>query len=200
MNFFQKSLILAGVTGITGLFSPVPAQAFELSFTFQGLDTSSLVDADLRLTSGGHENFADAVYNDPFDIDEAGEYFELFVYDQSLGNYGCYAADNIVNLNGVLDSNGGCYFDLEISSVASLFNNKGLDFLSLIQDGIFSIKTVFTEQAAPYEYSILASLTTYHVASPPPVNQTPTDVPTPLAVLPVVSGLFLAGRRAKQIQ
>ncbi|NJN71573.1 MAG: hypothetical protein HC799_01515 [Limnothrix sp. RL_2_0] len=194
MNVLQQSLILAGAVGVTSFITAKPAQALAFSILYTDIDTENLFDADLRLMSGGDPDFVNSQFKNPFNLDDEGEFFELFVEKVSLGKYACYSADNITNLNGVLHANAGCDFDMTLSSLGSIFQGQNQDFLGAIADGSLLIETLFTgSNNGTYNYSLQSILTTYYQA-PLPDKPLPTPVPTPVMILPIVGGLLLKAR------
>lgn len=197
MNVLQQSLMLAGAVGVASFVTAKPAQALSFSMLYTDIDTENLVDADLRLLSGGDPDFVNSQFKNPFNLDDEGEFFELFVENVSLGKYACYSADNITNLNGVLHANGGCDFDITLFSLCSIFQNQKQDFLGAIADGSLLIETLFTGgNNGIYNYSLLSILTTYYQTPlPDPLPApSPTPVPTPVVILPIVGGLLLKAR------
>lgn len=201
MNVLQQSLLLAGAVGVVNFIAAEPAQALAFSIFYTDIDTENLVDADLRLLSGGDPDFVNSQFKNPFNLDDEGEFFELFVENVSLGKYACYSADNITNLNGVLYPNAGCDFDITLFSLGSIFQDLNLDFLGAIADGSLLIETVFTGgNNGIYNYSLQSILTTYYQTPlPDPLPEpspdpSPNPVPTPVVILPILSGLFLKAR------
>ncbi|MGB2926975.1 MAG: PTPA-CTERM sorting domain-containing protein [Limnothrix sp.] len=192
MNIWQKSVLAASVACLSNFGLANAAQALEFSFAFSGIDTTNLVDADLILRSGGDADFTTADFKTPFNLDEAGEFFELFVEGSSLGKYACYDADGITNLDGVLYAGDGCDFDIKLFSLVDIFTELERDFLDLIADGSLLVQTFFTGESNIYQgYSLEVVVITY--AQTAPINA----VPTPVAVLPMVGGLFLRAARRK---
>ncbi|OKH15099.1 hypothetical protein NIES208_13425 [[Limnothrix rosea] IAM M-220] len=167
-------------------------RGWRLAVGFHSLDLAVGVNGLLRLLSGDNR-FTPGGFDVDFDLDEQGEFFDLEIDGNFVGRFGCYEAFGIINLNGDM-SGEGCAFDREFLFVRDF----GLSLAALINgDRQLIIDAIFSEAVALSSVgNHLTVVLRYGTGSLAVV-----PVPAPAAVLPVISGLAVVGKkRLKKIE
>ncbi len=181
MKTWQKFLQIAfGTVVINGAMVDA-ARAFELKprlnleVEFENLPEIVVGSGGIRLESGP-ENF---------DLDEPGEFFDLEIDGFNVGKFGCYTEVGITNLFGGT-SGEGCSFNHYLSFIDELGNDLIANLIN--DDGLLSVNAIFSRDVELPNHTLIVTVYGTFPDSVP-------AVPTPTAVLPILSGLLVASNR-----